>query len=429
MLKLPFVLRGNRRCLSSALYLTGDKAREQFAVLVPYLDFNHKLGNLESLKRNIRLRKYPLDCDNLIQQWELYRDVERRKKEIEQYRADLQKRIQQSSSKEEQQQLKSRAVLARDDLKMLKEQSYKVADAFIANSFLSIPNDLHERTPEEGAKCIYEKPEPPRAATSNRPGNVDPVQEQLEEFGPACLYMTGDAAWLDLRLPMYCSELFRRNKCILFCNPDFVRSFLVEAAMVSKESLFLVQEEDEPADKVNLLHLCGGGSLLSFLGYFTKLSVFPSALPLRLVASGKRYHFESAQSNEVQVFGAHTTAQGAVELFDEMVQIYQQFYEQLPVGYRIVQVAAPDLRPTQSMRVDFEVFDRRNQRHVKVAELGYYTDFLSKRIAFIYHEGKVQRFPHVIAGTAMSSLELIKILLGNGITMQDLPMLNTFENE
>uniref|UniRef100_A0A182JPQ5 Aminoacyl-transfer RNA synthetases class-II family profile domain-containing protein n=1 Tax=Anopheles christyi TaxID=43041 RepID=A0A182JPQ5_9DIPT len=405
--------------LSSALYLTGDKAREQFAVLVPYLDFNHKLGDLDRLKRNIQLRKYPLDCNNLIQQWELYRDVERRKKDIEQYRVDLQKRIQQSSCKEEQQQLKSRAVLARDDLKMLKAQSYKVADAFIANNFLSIPNDLHERTPEEGVKCIYERPAPP----ANLPSNVDRFQKQLEEFGPACLYMTGESAWMDLQLPMHCSETFRRNKCILFCNPDFVRSFLVEAAMVSKESLFLVREEDEPVDKVNLLHLCGGGSLLSFLGYFTKLSLFPSALPLRLVASGKRYHFERAQSNEVQVFGAHKTAEGAEELFDEMLQIYKEFYDQLPVGYRIVQVPAPALRPTESMRVDIELFDGRNQRHVKVGELGYYTDFLSKRIAFIYHEGKMQRFPHVIAGTAMSSLDLIKIFLSNGITMQNLPML------
>uniref|UniRef100_A0A182LZ09 Aminoacyl-transfer RNA synthetases class-II family profile domain-containing protein n=1 Tax=Anopheles culicifacies TaxID=139723 RepID=A0A182LZ09_9DIPT len=427
MLKLCTLPKSNgRRLFSSALYLTGDKAREQFAVLVPYLDFKHKLGDLERLKRNIRLRKHQLDFDNLIHQWELYRDVEKRKKEIEQCRVELQKRIQQSVCKEEQQQLKSRAILARDDLKMLKEQSYKVADAFIANNFLSIPNDLHERTPEERWHCLYEKSAPVR---NTRTPNVDLVQEQFEEFSPTCLYLTGDAAWMDLQLPMHCCETFRQNNCILFCNPDFVRSFLVEAAMVSKESLFLVREDDEPADKVNLLHLCGGGSLLSFLGYFTKLSVFPSALPLRLVASGKRYHFQRAQSNEVHVFGACKSAQEAEGMFDDMVQIYKQFYDQLPVGYRIVQVAAPNLRPIEAMRVDVELLDDRKQRYVKAAELGYYTDFLSKRIAFIYHEGKVQHFPHVIAGTAMSSVELIKLLLSNGIALDDLPMINPFEKK
>ncbi|XP_049278234.1 serine--tRNA synthetase-like protein Slimp [Anopheles funestus] len=426
MLKLCTIPKTNGRLFSSALYLTGDKAREQFAVLVPYLDFKHKLGDFERLKRNVRLRKHPLDCDNLIHQWELYRDVEKRKKDIEQCRVDLQKRIQQSICKEEQQQLKSRAILARDDLKMLKEQSYKVADAFIAQNFLSIPNDLHERTPEEGFKCLHEKSAP---AEIRRTSSCNQIEEQLEEFSPTCLYMTGDAAWMDLRLPMLCSEMFRQNNCILFCNPDFVRSFLVEAAMVSKETLFLVREDNEPEDKVNLLHLCGGGSLLSFLGYFTKLSVFPSALPLRLVASGKRYHFQRAQSNEVHVFGACKTAQEAESMFDDMLQIYKQFYDQLPIGYRIVQVAAPDLRPIEAMRADVEVFDGRNQRYVKVAELGYFTDFLSKRIAFIYHEGKMQHFPHVVAGTALSTVELIKLFLSNGIALDDLPMINTFEEK
>uniref|UniRef100_A0A182N5Q9 Aminoacyl-transfer RNA synthetases class-II family profile domain-containing protein n=1 Tax=Anopheles dirus TaxID=7168 RepID=A0A182N5Q9_9DIPT len=425
MLKLSILPKSNRRLFSSALYLTGDKAREQFAVLVPYLDFKHKLGDFERLKRNIRLRKYPLDCDNLQQQWELYRDVEKRKKQIEQCRVELQKRIQQSTCKDEQKQLKSRAILARDDLKLLKEQSYKVANAFISNNFLSIPNDLNDRTPEERSKCVYEKPTPSRSQKTQ----TRLVEEQLEEFGSACQYMTGDAAWMDLRLPMYCSETFRRNGFILFANPDFVRSFLVEAAMVSKESLFLVREDDEPEDKVNLLHLCGGGSLLSFLGYFTKLSVFPSALPLRLVASGKRYHFERAQSNETHVFGACKTSHEAETLFDETVEIYKQFYDHLPLGYRIVQVAAPNLRPFESMRVDIELYDGQTETYVKVAELGYYTDFLSKRIAFIYHEGKVQHFPHVVSGTAMSSVDLVKLVLGNGITLKDLQILDTFGKE
>uniref|UniRef100_A0A1Y9H9F1 Aminoacyl-transfer RNA synthetases class-II family profile domain-containing protein n=1 Tax=Anopheles farauti TaxID=69004 RepID=A0A1Y9H9F1_9DIPT len=426
MLKLSTLPKPNRRLFSSALYLTGDKAREQFAVLVPYLDFKHKLGDFERLKHNIRLRKYALDCDNLQRQWELYRDIEKRKKEIEQCRVELQKRIQQSTCKEEQKKLKSRAILARDDLKILKERSYKVADAFIANNFLSIPNDLHERTPEERWKCIYEKPSPVRSIS---PAQAQPAETQFEEFGTACLYMTGDSAWMDLRLPMRCSEMFRANNFILFSNPDFVRTFLVEAAMVNKESLFLVREENEPDDKVNLLHLCGGGSLLSFLGYFTKLSVFPSALPLRLVASGKRYHYESIQSNEMHVFGACKTSQEAEAMFDATVQIYKQFYDQLPLGYRIVQVAAPDLRPIESMRVDIELYDVQTQCYVKVAELGYFTDFLSKRIAFIYHEGKIQHFPHIVSGTVMSSVPLIKLLNANGITLNDIQILETIVHE
>ncbi|XP_053670553.1 serine--tRNA synthetase-like protein Slimp [Anopheles nili] len=427
MLKSSISLMVHKRLLSSALYLTGDKAREQFAVLVPYLDFDHKLGDFERLKQNVRLRKHPLDCDNLQQQWQLYRDVERRKKDIEQCRIDLQKQIQQSTCKEEQKQLKARAVLARDDLKMLKEHSYKVADAFIANSFLTIPNDLHERTPENEQKCIYERPACERKSREN--ANRTALEQQLEQFSNNCLYMTGDAAWMDLRLPMKCSETFRKENFIVFSNPDFVRSFLVEAAMVSKESLFLVKEDAEPEDKVNLLHLCGGGTLLSFLGYFTKLAVFPSALPLRLIANGKQYEFNGPQSNEVHLFGASRTAKEAEEMFDSVILSYRQFYDQLPVGYRIVQVPACDLRPVEAMRVDIELFADRKQQYVKVGELVYYSDFISKRIAFIYQEGKTQRFPHLVAGTVMRSLDLIKLLLDNGVQFKDLSLHDAYEKQ
>uniref|UniRef100_A0A182ITM9 Aminoacyl-transfer RNA synthetases class-II family profile domain-containing protein n=1 Tax=Anopheles atroparvus TaxID=41427 RepID=A0A182ITM9_ANOAO len=413
-----------RRFLSSALYLTGDKAREQFAVLVPYLDFQHKLGDIERLKRNVRLRKSPLDCETIKLQWELYRDVEKRKQHIERSRTELQKRIQQSTNEEEKKALKAQAVQARDDLKMLKERSYSIADAFIANNFLAIPNDLHNRTPDEKAVVTHEKPPP--ALANDRAGVKSLVEDQFEQFGPSCLYMTGDAAWMDLRLPMRCCETFQAQTYILFSNPDFVRTFLVEAAMVQTESLYQVREDDEPEDKVNLLHLCGGGSLLGFLGYFTKLSVFPSVLPLRLVTSGKRYHFEQTQSNEVHVFGACKTSQEAEALFDEAVQIYRKFYDQLPVGYRIVQVAAPELRPAESMRVDVELFDGADQSYVKVADLCYYSDFLSKRIAFIYQDGKAQKFPHIVTGQVMSSVELIKLLLRNGIHVKDLPFLDKF---
>ncbi|XP_052868733.1 serine--tRNA synthetase-like protein Slimp [Anopheles cruzii] len=413
------------RLLSSALYLTGDKAREQYAVLVPYLDFRHKLGDWNRLRRNIRLRKHPLDCENLKRQWELYLDIEKRKRQIEQCRVELQQQIQKATDEAEQKQLKARAILARDDLKLIKEQSYAIEDAFIANNFLTIPNDLHDRTPEEKRTIVHERttPDQNRGSAEALQKGANALEEQLEMDDAICFYMTGDAALIDLLLPMRCCETFQKDEFIFFSNPDFVRSFLVEAAMVDKDCLYQIREDEEPTDKVNQLHLCGGGTLLSFLGYFTKLSVFPTALPLRLVARGKRYLQNRVQANTVHVFGASRTYDEAEAMFDEMLLTYQRFYDQLPVNYRIIQVPAPELGPAESMRVDVELFDMQTQRYVTVANLSFYSDFLSKRIAFIYQDGKVQRFPHIVAGEAMCSVELIKVLLGNGILVSDLPFL------
>ncbi|KAL9693409.1 hypothetical protein quinque_012694 [Culex quinquefasciatus] len=388
-----------RRTFSSALYITGDKAKEQYAPLVPYLDFKSKLADLEDLRRNLRARRYQLDFEALVNQWNLYRSVELRKRDIESRRLELRNQIGKLKEGDEVQQLKVEAAMARDDLKNLKESGYAIADAFVAGQFLGIPNKLHELTPEgESGEVLFERT----------------VQRDDVET---------DAALMDLFLPMNCAELFQDAGYVLFSNPDFVRTVLVEAAREDPNSIYLVNEEVEIENKLNLLHLCGGGSMLSFLGYLTKLSVFPTALPLRLVAPGKQYFYEKIQTSAVQTMTATREAPEAIEIFDETIELYKRFYGQFQMSYRLVRVPAHLLAPAESMRVDVQVYSPKEQDFVKVADVAYYSDFISKRIAFNYHEGKTQKFPHMVSGCALRAIDLIKILLQHGVRFNDLGFL------
>uniref|UniRef100_A0A1Q3F6T8 Putative serine--trna ligase mitochondrial n=1 Tax=Culex tarsalis TaxID=7177 RepID=A0A1Q3F6T8_CULTA len=411
-----------RRTLSSALYITGDKAKEQYAPLVPYLDFRSKLANLDDLRRNLRARRYPLDFEALVNQWNLYRSVELRKQAIETRRLELRNRIAklQEEGGDEVQQLKVEAAMARDDLKRLKESGYAIADAFVAGQFLGIPNELHELTPEgEDGEVLFER-------TVQRDGVEGGVGEEfIEEYDSTCYYMTQDAALLDLFLPMNCAEMFQEAGYVLFSNPDFVRTVLVEAAREDPDSIYLVNEEVEVENKLNLLHLCGGGSMLSFLGYLTKLSVFPTALPLRLVAPGKQYFYEKVQTSAVQTMVATREAAEAIQTFDETVQLYKRFYDQFQqLAYRVVRVPAHRLAPAEAMRVDVLVHSPKVEDFVKVADVAYYADFISKRIAFNFHEGKAQKFPHMVSGCALRAIDLIKALLQHGVRFKDLGFLN-----
>ncbi|XP_001847318.2 serine--tRNA synthetase-like protein Slimp [Culex quinquefasciatus] len=420
MLKLRqvFLKHMLRRTFSSALYITGDKAKEQYAPLVPYLDFKSKLADLEDLRRNLRARRYQLDFEALVNQWNLYRSVELRKRDIESRRLELRNQIGKLKEGDEVQQLKVEAAMARDDLKHLKESGYAIADAFVAGQFLGIPNELHELTPEgESGEVLFER-------TVQR-DDVETVGEDfVEEYDSTCYYMTQDAALMDLFLPMNCAELFQDAGYVLFSNPDFVRTVLVEAAREDPNSIYLVNEEVEIENKLNLLHLCGGGSMLSFLGYLTKLSVFPTALPLRLVAPGKQYFYEKIQTSAVQTMTATREAPEAIEIFDETIELYKRFYGQFQMSYRLVRVPAYLLAPAESMRVDVQVYSPKEQDFVKVADVAYYSDFISKRIAFNYHEGKTQKFPHMVSGCALRAIDLIKILLQHGVRFKDLGFLN-----
>ncbi|KXJ78887.1 hypothetical protein RP20_CCG003197 [Aedes albopictus] len=406
----------SRRSYSSALYITGDKAKEQYAPLVPYLDFQAKLSDLEKLRQNLNLRRYQLDFEDLKHQWDLYRSVELRKRDIEARRVELKEKIKRSKSEDEIKQLKMQATLARDDLKNLKESSYAIADKFVAGTFLAIPNELHERTPADEEEVLYER-------STSREGSA--IGDQwLEKYDSTCFYMTGDAALMDLFLPMNCAGLLQDAGFVLFSNPDFVRSVLVEAAREDPESIYLINEEVDLEHKLNLLHLCGGGSMLSFLGYLTKLSVFPTALPLRLVAIGKQYFYDKTQTSAVQMMAATQQAPEAVQIFDDTIELYKKFYDQLELSYRLVQVPAHRLEASEAMRVDVEIYSPRLKDFVKVGSVSYYSDFISKRIAFNYHEGKIQKFPHLVSGTVLKAANLIEVLLQHGICYKDLKFLN-----
>ncbi|XP_053689143.1 serine--tRNA synthetase-like protein Slimp [Sabethes cyaneus] len=408
-----------RRVFSSALYVTGDKAKEQYAPLIPYLDFQSKFADIEKLQRNLRLRRYQLDFETLRQQWELYRSMELRKRDIETRRTELRDLIAKATNEETIKQLKLQATLAKADLKSLRESSYSVADTFVAETFLKIPNELHERTPAEEAVILYEKSQ-----------NVIPAsngigEEWLEEYASTSTYMKEDAALMDLFLPIKCAEVFQDAGHTLFSNPDFVRTVLVEAAQEDLDSVYLVNEEEALEHTLNRLHLCGGGSMLSFLGYLTKLLVFPTVLPIRLIANGKQYSYEKPQTSAVQTLLAAKQDEEAIRMFDETLELYRRFYDRLGLPYRLVMVPACELKSAEALRVNVEVAGVNDSRFVSVGNLSYYADFISKRIAFNYSEGKVQKFPHLVIGTVAITSEIIKLLLNSGVSFRDLGYLTS----
>ena len=61
MIRRPIFLNFVIKRHYSALFVTGDKAKENFAVLVPYLDFREKLKNDEKLEENLKLRHSNFD--------------------------------------------------------------------------------------------------------------------------------------------------------------------------------------------------------------------------------------------------------------------------------------------------------------------------------------------------------------------------------
>lgn len=413
-----------RKCLArsflqkryfSALYLTGDKACENFSVLSPYLDFEERLKDFDEIRENVKVRKLKFSLDDFLKEHELYQSINERKKMIEKRRVEIAKMIRENPSDVEG--LKIQGAQLRDDLKIMKENSYHLEDTFIHN-YLSLPNLIHKDTPSEGKKIIYSFKDDHR----NTSPNNRQIEKLIEFYDPTCYYMKGEAAKFDAFMPMQVHSQYTNSGFISFSNPDFTKSIVAEGAGVDPRDLYEIKE-DAIENKINLLHLAGSGSFLNYLSFVAKLTVFPSLLPMKLICSGKQYDatnnyvhqdlLKVVQSTCCQNFIATTDGSTFDTLISEQVEQFITTFKEFDQHFRIVYYPADELKIAESCRVGVEMFSPSRNAYVEVGNFSYYSDFISKRLLFNYKIGKQFAFPHIYSGTVVNVYKLILLLLEN----------------
>lgn len=397
----------------SALYVTGDKAMENFVVLSPVLNFE-RLDCLEEITENIKRRKLTVNLDELKSEYDVFKTVNDRKKAMEARRVEIAKLIKEAPTEG----LNIQGKQLREDLKQLKENSYHLEDTFVHN-FLNLPNFIHDNVPRDGKKVIYSF----KNEAKNIEGKSTNIDELVEFYDPTCYYMKGEAAKFDLFMPMQVMKNFQENGFVPFSNPDFTRSVVVEGAGVDRNEIYLLNEHDID-NKLNLLHLTGSASFLNYLSFVTKLSIYPSLLPLKFICSGKQYdarnHFDhqdlysAVQSTCCQNFVATTDGSTFNEIIDEQIQNFVKIFEPFGQHFQIVYYPAEALARAESCKIGVEMFSPHHKSYIEVGNFSYYGDFISKRLLFNYKVGKDYRFPHIYSGTVVNVLKLLLVLIENG---------------
>lgn len=404
----------------SALYLTGDKACENFAVLSPYLEFEERLKNFDEICENIGRRKLRFNLNDFKDEYELFNSIKHRKNAIEKRRAEIANQIRENPSQADG--LKIQGAQLRDDLKCLKENSYHLEDSFVHN-YLSLPNFIHENTPSEGKQIIYSFKDTQRDLKPN----TSQIEEFIEFYDPTCYYMKDEAAKFDVFMPMQVLTQYISSGFINFSNSDFIKSVIAEGAAVDLKDIFLLKE-DETGNKANLLHLSGSSSFLNYLPFVTKLTVFPSLLPLKFICTGKQYDARSnyqhqdlynvVQSTCCQSFIAAVDGSSFNTLVCEQVEHFVKTFKEFDEHFRIVYYPADELKLAESCRVGVEMFSPSCNAYIEVGNFSYYSDFISKRLLFNYKIGKEFGFPHIYSGTVVNVMKLLLILLENRINFK-----------
>lgn len=428
MLKTAFnqvkFLSNHSRRFISALYVTGDRASENYAVLTPYMDYEEVFSNREEMQKNINLRKINISFPEACQKFETFKKLELEKIELEKKReqnAAQLKALQKNDKTNEAtaEALKEEGRHLRVEMKDLREKLYPIEDIFV-HDFLKLPNKLHQNTPIQESSIIYRQGLP---NTNNSTSSHLSRTDLIDFRDSSCYYLKKEAAYFDIHLPMNCVQYFLDNSFTQFVNPDFARTILLEAAGLDLSTCQLVEEEGHDS-KVNLLHLTGGGSLSSFLGFIAKLSIYPTILPLKLIASGREYILRNSkqskglltatQANAVQIFLVTENQQQLNKEFEDTLSLLIDIYKKFNIHFRIIYQPAEKLSAAESLRASIEMFSPVYDEYVEVGHLSNYGNYISKRLLFSYKDNKRYKFPCIAAGTVLDVSKIIACILENG---------------
>ncbi|KAH8242899.1 hypothetical protein KR032_002987 [Drosophila birchii] len=430
-----------KKCLSagsrsiSALYITGDKANENYVTLQPYLDFKETFSDRESLERSIAGRGLDIRVENVLGKYQRYQTYHNQLAAVAEERETLTKRLKEltkaGASSEQLEELKERGKSLRNDLKTLKQALYPIEDDFI-HDYLHLPNRLHAHCPTSGEeKLLYRHRLPSSKTEPTTPSHL--ASEDLIHFVDSNrYYLMEQAAHFDVNAMQSLGRYFvKHGNFIQTANPDFVRCVLLEANATPMDDYYLVREE-HLQNKINTAYLTGGAAFESYLGAMTKLCVYPSVLPLRYVCCGRSYSraeaklygpdpslYTATQTNAVQSFVATQTADEADAEMEQILSLAIDFYKALDIPFRIAYAPAATLTPAESLRAVIEVYAPSLQRYVCVGRISNYGDFVSKRILLSTRREKHYDFLHLVGGPVLYTSRLIAALLEHGVSLAD----------
>ncbi|KAH8332784.1 hypothetical protein KR074_010863 [Drosophila pseudoananassae] len=423
----------------SALYITGDKANENFVTLQPYLDFEGTFGGRELLEQSIASRSLNVNLETVLNKYQKYQAHHEQLRKVAEDREAVTKRLKELSKAgghvDQLEQLKERGKSLRNDLKNLKQALYPIEDDFI-HDFLHLPNRLHELCPTEDEEKLLYRHHVPNSKTE-APSHL--ANEELVHFvDNNRYYMMEEAAHFDVDAMQSLARYFvTKGDFIQTANPDFVRCVLLEANATSMDDYHMVREE-HLQNKINTAYLTGGAAFESYLGAMTKLCVYPSVLPLRYVCCGRSYNraeaklngptpslYTATQSNAVQSFVATQTASDADSQLEHILNLAVDFYKAIDVPFRVVYVPAKNLTPSESLRAVVEVYAPSLKQYVCVGRISNYGDFVSKRILFSTRREKHYDFLHLVGGPVLYTSRLIAALLEHNINLEDCKLLGS----
>ena len=422
------------RRFSSALFMTGDEAKGTFSVVSPHIDIEEKLKEISLLKDNIEHRGLKINIGTIQELWDMLKTIQGNKLTLEGKRVDIANQIKllksnKDESTKEMDKLKMHGKILREDLKTTTRAIWELEKAVIPK-ILSLPNDLHDRTPRSDLQVIFQHGQEPNLKNVESHLEIGKRLGILNYISPEWCYLNGQAAIFDLGVLDYFANEISSHNFIKFCNSDFSRSVVVEGCGLDHENpgvSYILEDTDEILETkdVNRLHLVGGASLISFCAFHAKQNIPISSFPLRLVSIGRQYAPDNQGPKESNMSGLFGTSQSSsvgfcvstkdhdseTEEFDKCLNLITDIYKKFGCPFRTVYVPAKDLKKHEMLRASVQVYSPHFGSYVEVGHVSMCGNYISKRLQIRYEVEDYSKFTHIVSGTAVSAPRLLGCLL------------------
>lgn len=294
-------------------------------------------------------------------------------------------------------------------------QYYNELNGVVLNEYLSVSNDLHEKTPKNKIDVIFQS-EKTRLPLAHNHLMIGEKLKVLNYQNSSYYFLRNDATLLEFASLRYFSNVLQKNNFQWFLNPDTCNNFVIDGTSDGNIDNFFKLEGDKYS-------LVGCSSFSSFCALRIGQSAHSKYLPERHVTQGRNYTpqtryktedglYSVFQRSDVHFVIASETEEQMNDEFHKTLDLLKFAYEEAELDFRISYQPANDLLLGESLRANIELYSIYLKKYVEVAHISMYGDFVSKRLFMLCHDkNRKYEFLNIIDGVAVSYPTLLAYLL------------------
>lgn len=403
----------------SALFITSDKLSQLCSNVAPAYDIVKVLENKENVRQNLKRRQLNsirYDFAQIQEYYEKFVSVEKALTELEYKAIEVEDYLIRNRSKMDHDQIEMKTQ-ERSDLKAEIRKFDDFLLEFQKNviiNILKLPNDLDSNTPDV-YETIYQYDPESVKNQGNKSDSFDRLRDHVKFTNKLDIHYLGTAAKFEYLFPIILKDFFiSKHKFIPFTNTDLCKGVIVEGTgtpyLSPYDNIVLVNNEMELGEigyDERRYHLVGSAHTSMFCAYHTNHSVSVKDLPVKYIASGKRYGFQNlipdldrkipkelsrvenlyngVQKENVTLFIGTCNRESSLKELDKQDFLFKSFFRHLNIQYRICRTPATRLHPSESARIEYQLFSNCLNSWVTCVDACLTDDYISKRLRMCHH--------------------------------------------